>query len=260
MRFGYCAPIENIEIIAAIGYDYIEPTIVNTLKPESPSEEVMPQLQQIIAKHPGFIYAYNVFLPGDLKLTGETVDKKRIESYVKSACERMEALNGKVVVFGSAGARNVPDGFSMLSAKDQIFNFLNICAPLAARHGVTVVIEPLNKGESNILNSVSEAVAVAEQLNQQSIRVLSDLYHVSTENQSYEETRQSGQLLRHVHIAGAEGRRVPIKDDRDFLIPYFRVLKEMDYNGCISVEGMSSNFEADARESFDVIHEAWKLA
>ena len=66
---------------------------------------------------------------------------------------------------------------------------------------MTLAIEPLNTGECNFINGVAEAVSLAQEVNHPSVKVLSDLYHVNLERQSFEETRAAGAL------SGARPRR-----------------------------------------------------
>ena len=39
MRFGVCAPLEKIDTLAAVGYDYIELGVQSALIPEASDEE-----------------------------------------------------------------------------------------------------------------------------------------------------------------------------------------------------------------------------
>lgn len=260
MRFGVCASLEHLPVLAAAGYDYIESSVAPMLKPEQPEGNVMPGLQASLDGQALTPEAFNVFLPGDLKVTGPDVDPARQERYLASAFSRVAALGGSIVVFGSGGSRNVPDGFSRADAERQITDFLRLAAPLAAAQNVTVVIEPLNTGECNIINSVAEGMNYVRAVNHPNIQVLSDLYHVALEGQSFEETRAAGTSLRHVHVAGAEGRRAPNAEDVDYLAAYFRVLKEMNYAGRVSVEGGWKDLPSQAAETLDVLRRAWERA
>ena len=90
------------------------------------------------------------------------------------------------------------------------------------------------------------------------VGVLSDLYHVTQEGQSYEETREAAPWLRHVHVAGRKERRAPVAEDREFLRSYFAVLKEIGYAGRISIEGAVGRFADSGRRRWHVMREAWE--
>lgn len=260
MQFGVCASLENSILLAQTGWDYIEPSVAGTLQPERPEGEVLPPLQAALTAAGLCAETFNVLLPGDLKVVGEDVDEKRQSAYLESAFTRAQTLGGAVVVFGSGGARRIPDGFPAERARAQTEAFLQIAGDAAARHGLSVAIEPLNRGECNFINSVSEAVALAEAITHPAVGVLSDLYHVTTDEQSYDETRAAARWLRHVHVAGAENRRAPVAVDAAFLTGFFRVLKEIGYDARISVEGSWDDLPAQAASTLAILRRAWETA
>ena len=209
MRFGVCTSLDNLGALAGAGFDYIEITVAGDLKPEQPEDKVLPALEAAVGGSSLRAEAYNVLLPGDLKVVGPAVNAARQERYLEAAFSRARALGGQVVVFGSGGARGIPEGYAVEDAHRQLQEFLTRAGDAAARHGLTVAIEPLNRGECNVINSVGEAMELARAVSHPAVGVLSDLYHVTVEGQTYAETRDAGPLLKHVHVAGQEGRRAP---------------------------------------------------
>ena len=259
MRFGICASLEHLEAITQAGYDYLEPAVTGTLQPEQPEASIMPSLREQLAASRLTAQSFNVFLPGGLKVVGPETDPERQQRYLDSAFRRVKMLGGEIVVFGSGGARQRPESWPEAEANRQIVEFLRRCAEAAQRHGVVVAIEPLNVTECNVINSVAEAMALAEEVNHPAIGVLSDLYHVAHDGQSYDETHDAASWLRHVHVAGI-GRRAPIAADHDFLAGYLSVLKQIGYSGRISIEANWDNLEEQAAESLRVLQQAWDAA
>lgn len=259
MRFGVCTGVENLDLLAEAGYGYIEMGVTSALRPEEPEEEVMPRLQAAFTASRLKSEAYNVLLPADLKVVGPETDTARQARYLETAFRRAAALGGQVAVFGSGGARGIPPGWTREEAERQIVDFLGRCGPIAERYGMQIAIEPLNVTECNIINSVAEGVALTRAVNHPSVRVLSDLYHVNHDGQSYEETREAASLLRHVHVAGA-GRRAPISEDHEFLRGFFAVLKASAYTGRVSIEGAWEDLEVQAADALAVLRRAWEAA
>lgn len=259
MRFGICTAPENRDALAGAGCDYIELAVSSALQPEKADEDVMPPLRAAFAASALKPEAYNVLLPGDLKVVGPDTDAARQERYFESAFARAASLGGVVAVFGSGAARGIPPGWSVAEAQRQVREFLGRGGAAAARHGMTIAIEPLNVTECNFINSVAEAVALAREVNHPAVAVLSDLYHVDHDGQSYEETRAAAPWLRHVHVAG-EGRRAPQPADHAFLRDYLVVLKASGYDGRISIEGAWENLAAQAPEALAVLRRAWDAA
>ena len=260
MRFGVCASFEHLATLADAGYDYWEPALAPVLRPEQPEAEIMPPLRARLADAPLRPEAWNVLLPGDLKVVGEGVDAARQERYLEVGFSRVAALGGQVVVFGSGGSRNIPAGFSPETAQQQLEEFLGRAGNAATRHGLVVVIEPLNRGECNVINSVAEGIALARSVHHPAVAVLSDLYHVTVEGQSYAETTQAGAWLKHVHVAGAANRRAPTPDDQEFLTRYFQALNAAGYAGRVSVEGQWADLPAQAAETLRVLRQALQMA
>jgi D-psicose/D-tagatose/L-ribulose 3-epimerase len=260
MRFGVCASPDRLPILEKAGWDYIEPSVSGTLRPEAPEEEVMPALIAAIDASSIKAEAYNVMLSGDVKVVGENTDRARQERYLRSGFARAARLGGKVIVFGSAGARGVPEGFSRETARQQVEDFLPMLGDIAAENGLTVVIEPLSVTECNHITSVAEATGIVRKVNHPAIKVLSDIYHVTTDGQSFEETRAAGALLKHVHVAGSVGRRAPVEEDIPHLTPLFRVLKDINYDGRVSVEGEWTDMAAQAADVLGVLRRAWDEA
>lgn len=259
MRFGVCAPPDALESVAAAGYDYLEPSVVGMLQPERSGTEIMPPLLARFGASRLKPEAYNLLLPGGLKVVGPDTDTERQERYLEAAFRRAASLGGKIAVFGSGGARRVPDGWPRTDAYTQISAFLTLCGDAAKRHGLAVAIEPLNSSECNILNSVAEALKLVVELGHPAVGVLSDLYHVTQDSQSYDETRDAAAWLRHVHVAGL-GRRAPAVGDYEYLREYFAVLKSVGYSGRISIEAQWEDLEKQVAEALQTLQRAWDAA
>ncbi len=105
----------------------------------------------------------------------------------------------------------------------------------SARHGVRVVIEPLNRKESNVFNSVGESDDFNVARGLTGIGVLADLYHISVEGESYDGIVAAGDRLGHVHVADAD-RSAPGEGAATDYAGFFQTLRAMGYAGTISIE------------------------
>ncbi len=263
MKFGICTGPENAVVIEDAGFDYIELNVVGNLRPFEPDDTVMPQLEQLLAMSGLRSEAMNGMVPGDLPLVGspDRLDLERQRQYLTSAFARAKRVGCEVVVFGSGVARNVPEGFSKSAAEIQIVSFLAVAGDIAGEHNIDIAIEPLNRVECNIINSVSEGAEIAARVNHPRVKVLSDLYHVGREEQSYDETANAGSTLAHVHVARPSDRFVPVPEDEPMLIDYFKAVRRAGYSGRISIEaGWPSGIETSAGDVLKVLQEAWRLS
>ena len=144
MQFGFCGEFSWTTPARAAGYDFAEWTVSNLLGPRQSDAEFAPNLAAIRAAALPYPAA-NGFIPADLKITGPHVDRGALEAYATRAFARAQTAGVDVIVFGSGGARAIPEGYSRDAAWEQLVAFTKMIAPVAAAHAVTVVVEPLNR-------------------------------------------------------------------------------------------------------------------
>ena len=119
----------------------------------------------------------------DLKVVGPEVPTSALKEYLEGCLPRCRRLGASIVVWGSAGSRNVPEGFSREQARDQIAGFLKMAGEVARRSHVIVAIEPLRHQESNILNTGAEALEMVRRVKHPNIRMIIDYFHLREENE-----------------------------------------------------------------------------
>lgn len=258
MRFGCCTSIDNVQQVIQAGYDYIELPGAS-LKAEQPESEFMPLARQMDSL-PIRAEAFNVFLVPGISVAGPNVDLQRLQNYVATSMARARQIGGRIIVFGSGGARRCPEDWDHAVAAEQIRNFLYICGDAAAKNNFTVCIEALNRRETNMINSLPDAIGFAEEVNLPQIAVLADLYHMMLENEPMNVVSLAGSRLRHTHVADGEQRLAPGLGNFDF-VAFYRALIYTGYGDnpderC-SIECRWQNFNAEAGPALDVLRKAW---
>lgn len=256
--WGICTSIKNAKIMKATGYSYVEGSVKRFLVPQEPDEKFEKILDQI-RKAPLKVYSYNGFLPGSLRSTGPETDHDEILKYAETAFSRAQQIGSKIIVFGSGGSRRLPEDFSYEKGTEQFTELLKKMGPIAAQYDMTVVIEPLNRKECNFINSVREATDIARVVNHPNIAVLADIYHMAVDSEGPESIRYAGKLLRHCHIAELQGRKMPGTNNYDFT-PYFKALKDINYQGRLSLEGRWDNFDEQLPEVIAYLNDQWAKA
>ena len=253
VKLGVCADPAEAPALHDAGFEFIELHVQNHLKTEE-SEGVFADALQRIAASALPALAANCFVPGHLKITGPEVDLDALRAYVTVAFERAERAGISTIVFGSGGARRIPEGFDRDVAWSQLVTFGQLIGPLAEDHGVTVVVEPLNETleACNVLTSVGECGRYVEDVDHPHVRLLVDSYHWSLDDDSRDAIVQYGGLLQHVHIATTESRVPPGFEPCDFSA-FFDALKDADYDGPISIEARWEDMPAQASEAFDAL-------
>jgi sugar phosphate isomerase/epimerase len=259
MRFGICAKVQRAGELRSAGADFVEENIQSFLQGLAPDADW--HGIEAAKESPLPIFAANSLVPGDLKIVGPAVDFEKLQAYIGKVVTRAQKVGMKILVFGSGGARNVPDGFDREKAQTQIVAFCKMAAELCGRAGITLVAEPLNRGECNIINSVSEAMTYVKAVNHRSFQCLVDSYHFWIENEPLENLEQAMPWISHVHVADKEGRVAAGESGTADYRPFFRVLKRAKYQGAISVEALNFNdFETMGKRVIAFLHRQWDEA
>ena len=259
MRFGICGSmvasqpdgtgIEIVEQVREIGYDYIELSLAHVA---ALPDDAFNTLRKRLQASGLACEACNNFFPRAVRLTGPEVDWSQVRQYIQLAVRRAASLGVQVIVFGSSAAKNVPEGYPTYRAWQQIVTALHLAADEAGPKGIVIAIEPLNRQESNIVNSVAEGLALMQRVKRDEVQMLADYYHMAFEGEDLSILRQTGPALRHVHFARVAGRTYPHEVEPDFQV-FFNELKANGYTGRVSVEGFSNDFYRDAVAALAVV-------
>ncbi len=253
--FGICSGPDKAERLKEAGFEFIEGGVAGTFKPDRPEAEFEAELAKVKASVLP-MRSCNGFIPSKFRLTGpETAHAEALE-YAVTACRRADAAGVPFIVFGSGGARRSPEGFDLAQAKAQ---FIDFCQKLGDRISdlkVTIVLEPLNKGETNLLNSVTEGVAYVDAIARPRIQLLADFFHMMKESEGPDAIRLAGGRIRHCHIAELEGRKAPGTKGED-LSGYFKALRDIGYVGGVSCEcgWPKENVEAAWRKAVELMRQ-----
>jgi D-psicose/D-tagatose/L-ribulose 3-epimerase len=244
--FGAVDPLRDVKTVAGCGYDYIEPALSKAV---ALSPEALAAARQDLRSSGIRVETMNWFLPGgDIKLTGPTVDREQVRAYLEKSLALAESFGAKVIVFGSPGARTVPDGFPREKAWAQLVDFLRLAGQVVKTrgYGMVIGIEALRKPETNIVNSVAEALRLAREVNDPRVRLNVDFYHLAFENEDPDVVLEAGPRIAHVQISDPVQRGFP-KDDagEPRYRRFFDNLRKIGYRGRISVEAESKDLAGD---------------
>jgi sugar phosphate isomerase/epimerase len=170
-KIGICTNLSNWKILEAAGYSYLEETVQNFLVPLEDESVFNKNLEQLnLAGLP--VPVLNGFIPGKLKSVGPEALHDDILKYAETAFRRAQIVGVKNIVFGSGGSRKVPDGFSWEEALEQFTDLCCKMAPVAEKYDVIIDLEPLNKGECNLLNLVADGGKIVRNVNHKNFRPL----------------------------------------------------------------------------------------
>jgi len=230
--------LDQLDNVANWGYDYAEIT-PGSLGPDAddPQAEADARAQVQKARVPSRTMCG--FLPDperlELMVVGPTVNRERLRSYTTRVFDRMQRAGVELMVFGSGTARSAPEGYPTEHAHTQIRDFLLMCADLAAPRDLTVVIEPQNYTDTNMLHTVPQAVRLAREVDRPNVQVMADFFHMCLNDEPMEDLVENAHYLIHGHIADpGRGRPVTSVDDH---AKFFDALHRAGYAGRVSQTG-----------------------
>lgn len=217
----------NIAKIAGLGYDGLE------LAVRDPAALDVEYLTALLQKHTlgvpaiGTGQAYGEeglsFTDPDAAMRNGAVDR------IKSQIDLAGRLNA-VVIIGlirgkSSGARS----------RTWLEEALRACSEYAARTDVRLALEPINRYETDLVNTVVEGLELIQRVGAANLGLLLDTFHMNIEEPSIERSmRLARERLFHFHIADSN-RWYPGAGHLDFG-HVVQVLNDMNYTGFLSAE------------------------
>lgn len=255
VQIGYCSNLKNIEAAKAAGFEYLElGTSELAALSDADFEAMVARIKELGLPVP----VTNLFVPASIRLTGPETNEQQQMDYVRKAFGRLQRLGVGIVVFGSGGARRIPDGFAREEGWKQLVDFGRRAAEAAKAHGITIAIEPLRRQESNVINSAAEGLELVKAIGHPNFQLMIDFYHLASEKEDPEIVIRARDHLRHLHMANPQGRVFPLKWEEHDYAAFFANLKKIGYDKRISVEAGSKDIPAEGAQSVALLRKAFE--
>jgi sugar phosphate isomerase/epimerase len=167
--------------------------------------------------------------------TPDAAVRKTTAEYLAELARMCRELGGDVMVLGSPQQRNLLPGVSHDQAMQLAADCLRQAMPIFVDQGVTLAVEPLGPAEGDFLRTAELGAELCRLVDSPNCRLHLDVKAMSTESIPIPTLiRQHADRLAHFH-ANDPNRRGPGMGDVDF-VPIFQALREIDYQGWVSVE------------------------
>lgn len=252
MQFGVCCGPEIARVAEDLGYDYFEWSVVDLLQPCADEDSFKDALAR--ARQAGLPFPNaNILFPPGLKIVGPSVDQESLREYIFTALRRARIAGISIIGFGSGSARSIPGGFDPQAGWQQMRDFCAWLAEAARAHEVTIALEPLNRSETNLINTAEEAARLIREINHPHLRMVIDGYHWALDHNTPSGIRENADLIVHAHVATAAGRRAP--SHADPCAPFFDALRSIGYPGRLSFEGNLTEPAAELAQALEVMRE-----
>lgn len=255
MKIGVCCgtDIEKIKYIKSLGYDYAESHCQEIARADDE------KIEAIIATGLPVIAA-NCFI--GMRVVGEEKDETAIKEYLETLFSKAKKLGLHYLVFGSSGARRIPEGMSLEQGRAEIIDFLkNLVVPVAEKYDIPVAIEPLRPEECNAINTVDDGVEIAKKVGSPYVKVLADVAHMFVQNEDLKKLAGYKDYMLHAHTSNPDPdpetgkkRIYPTASDAFSQAEFFAQLKAAGVETC-SIEADVLDFEEDAKKAYEVLKE-----
>jgi D-psicose/D-tagatose/L-ribulose 3-epimerase len=234
--------VRQCEFAAALGYDGLE------LAPFTLSDDphlMIPQERAAIrrAAAAGGVKItglhWLLLAPKGLSITSPDDDlRARTVDVMRRLVDLCVDLDGRVLVHGSPGQRQVPPNDSRETAIARAQECFAAVAEHAQAAGVTYCVEPLSRHETLVINTLAEAAAIVDAIGNPALRTMLD---TSAAARAEDEPIEAliARWLPSGHIAHVQvndsSRRGP-GEGEDRFAPVFAALKRHGYDGIVAVE------------------------
>jgi sugar phosphate isomerase/epimerase len=190
-----------------------------------------------------------------------------VEAERQKAISSMREILTAAGALGSTGLIIVPAFHNQTKlghqeSRELLVKLLPDLGTFAHQAGTRILLEPLNRRECHFLRQVSDAAAIARDVNNPGIAVMGDFWHMTWEETCDMAAFLSAKdYLHHVHIASRKERKIPGEDAGDNYTRGFTGLKLMGYRDFVSFEcGAKGDRKQALANAVKLLREQWAAA
>ncbi len=199
-------PIEEVLAIAAAqGWDGVEIapfTLAESVDQISTARrrEIVGTADRLGIRIVGLHWLF-VSPPGLHMTTPDEAVRRLTVAYLRSLVDFCADLGGTIMIFGSPKQRNVEPPNTPEAARRYLIEGLREVGPHCRKNGVTLCFEALSPQETNLINTIDEAVALIDEVNSPGIDLMLDVKAMASMPDGILKTIEKyGHRAKHVHV------------------------------------------------------------
>ncbi|MBK1440124.1 sugar phosphate isomerase/epimerase [Parapedobacter sp. ISTM3] len=182
-------------------------------------------------------------------LRGTSAEQQNAIAYITEVLDAMVVLDCPVMVgplYSTVGRAEQTPEDEYKKQWDMVVSRLKPLGARAADLGKKLAIEPLNRYETDFINTCEQALALVDAVGNDAVGILLDTYHMNIEEKdSPAAIRKAGKRLLHVHACGCDrgapgGDHINWDGIRD-------ALKAIDYSGSLVIESFTPEVKVVAK-------------
>ncbi len=180
---------------------------------------------------------------------GSAADQKTATDYVRGLIDQAAAMGCPSVIGPIYSVVGMADAHDDAEKKAQFNLVVKNLKPLAAyaeKKGVTLCIEPLNRFETDFLNTCDQGLKLVKAVGSKAVKLHLDTFHMNIEEKNQAAAIvKAGKYLAHFHACGSD-RGTPGGDHIDW-VPIVKALKKIKYKGDVVIESFTTDVKVIAR-------------
>ena len=216
---------------AKFGFDAVE------IFPPSAEAVDRAELEELLARNHLAVAAFGTGagkLVRNLTLTSPDEATRTAARHFIAEIIELGGRFGAPAIIGSMQGRGSDEDDRGL-ALDWLRESLNDLGEQASSHGVPLLLEPLNRYETNLFNRLHQTVDFIGSLTTGNVRILADLFHMNIEEADMAAALcEAGPLIGHVHFA--DSNRQAVGFGHTDVAPVISALRQIGYTGYLSSE------------------------
>ncbi len=253
MRLSCFGFIKDLDAIAEAGYDCAELHVREMMAFDDAG------FRQALARLKSCGIPAEVFdnpIPLDSRVADPSFDLKYYRDFLNVAADRTAEMGARYFVFGNGKARSLPAEGDIAGAAEKFDEFFSMLLGIAAERNITVLIEPLGKKLSNIVNNLPEAIAFIRKFDAPNLKTFIDYRYMVELGRPLSDIVEFEPYIKHVHIDNPlttfPERIVPRLDDGFDYVPFLETLKKIAYKEIVSVEAsVFKDYASEIRGGID---------
>ncbi len=141
-----------------------------------------------------------------------------------------------VPIFGKPQLPDLsPYGDAVQLERELLLRLLEDLSLHAEKVGSAILIQPLNRYETHLLNCLAQSVEIVRKINSPGLKIMADFFHMNIEEPDIPQAiLKAGELIWHVHLAD-NNRLLPGLGHIDFKAG-FQALKKVDFDKYMALE------------------------
>ena len=187
--------------------------------------------------------------PPTRDLRGTKAQQRATIGYLKQLVGIADVLGTKIIMGPLYSATGRADAVPVAEYKKQwrtVRSHLKTICNHAEAHGKIICLEPLNRFETDFINTVEQGLQMIAEVKSPALKLLLDTFHTNIEEKNPATAiRRAGRHLGHFH-ASASDRGTPGNDHLDWS-GIAKALKDIRYDGAVVIESFTQDVKVIAR-------------